>query len=433
MKKTHLSLCILALITALIATPQVAAEGVTLTLLSHYTSGHPHGQALQQYIAEYEALNPGIEIEHVFTTVDEFLDRLMVSAAADSAPDIMHIAGYMLGELAEAGIIAPLPPHVLGEITPAYLPGALDLATYRGKLWGYPTEFMPRALVYNQVLFNLSGLSSEPPKTWEDLSTYAAKLTRAGSDGTIHVAGFGVPLARSGQHPFGTLFSLARPLGGRFLSDDGRHAAFNSPAVDETLEFLYDLVSRGRAIAADWIVLDMRASELAMTVAPGPYWKTEFQSEGESFYAGIKTALIPVPQAELDPAAASYGWLYAVSSKAANPSEAYRFLTWLNTKELEDGRTRMGNILAHLGSLPVTVADFETQDTVRDPFMQGFVEAASRGYTFADPTASNTPQMYRIIDTMLRNVVQGVEPPASALVKAEHEVQVLLDETFRDR
>ena len=127
---------------------------VTLTLLTHYNVGNPHGAALAEYIAEYEQLNPHVKIDYQFITNDMILERLMVGAAAGTIPDMAHIAGYMLGDLAEAGVIAPMPDGVMEQIGDAYVPGALQLTEYAGRHWGYPTEYMPRALVYNQNLFD---------------------------------------------------------------------------------------------------------------------------------------------------------------------------------------------------------------------------------------------------------------------------------------
>src|SRR5690606_10952875 len=89
-----------------------AQAPVTLTLLTHYNVGNPHGAALAEYIAEYEQLNPHVKIDYQFITNDMILERLMVGAAAGTIPDMAHIAGYMLGDLAEAGVIAPMPDGV---------------------------------------------------------------------------------------------------------------------------------------------------------------------------------------------------------------------------------------------------------------------------------------------------------------------------------
>lgn len=408
-----------------------AAAAQTITLLTHYYAAYPHGRALEEYIAEYEALNPGVNIELQFATNDVLLDRILLGAASGTMPDIVHIAGYMLGDLAEAGALAPLPDAVLERISDDYVPGALALTEYRGRHWGYPTEYMPRALVFNRRLFEAAGLPAEGPETWADLRDFSAKLTERNPDGSFKVAGFGVGLSSAGQMGFGMLFSLAYPGGARFLTEDGLRPAFNTPIVAEALGLLRELVSGGYAVAREWLVVDMRSGSVAMMVAPGPYWKTEFMNVGPEFYAGMATSPVPVPEPGQTPAAAAYGWLFAVTEKPNNRDAVYAFLDWLNTEAMPDGRTRMGNVLAHLGSIPVTYTDLRFQDTVADPFMDGFVQAVANGWTFADPVAPGALDMYRAIEGAIRTAVLGLDSELNALIEAERRVQALLDAAYR--
>lgn len=407
-----------------------ASEPVTIQLMSHYQAAHPHGLALQEYIAEYEALNPHITIEYMFVTNDVILDRTIVAAATDTLPDIVHIGGHMLAEMAEAGVIMPLSEEIVSDLSEAYLPGAMELTAYDGQYWGYLTEYMPRALLYNRNLFEAAGLVDETPQTWSDMRQAAAKLTETNQDGSFKVAGFGVGLSQAGQLGYGMLFSLAHPLGGRFVEADGRTLAFNSPEMAETLDYLRDLVTTGYANSKEWLIVDMKASAVGMMVAAGPYWKTEFAGLGPTFYEGMASGPVPVPEAGMTPAASAYGWMYAVTPTTEHPDEVYAFLNWLNTEVMEDGRTRMGNVLAHLGSIPVTSDDLRNQETIRDRFMSGFVAAVANNWTFPDPIVPNTSKVYRVLETALRESVHGVDSPTNALTHAEREIQVLLDEVY---
>lgn len=416
-----------------LAYPLVAlAEPIQLQLLTNHGPSHKHGQLLAQYVAEYEQQHPGVSIEILVTQPGAMLDRLLVGAAAGTIPDMMHIAGYMLGELAQARIIAPLPDDVITQLSASYLPGALQTTEFEGLLWGYPTEYMPRALVYNQNLFDTVGLPEKAPETWADLREYSIKLTQLFPDGSHDKVGFGLSYSGAGQDGFGMLYSLAYPLGARLLSTDKRTTTVNSPALMETLSFLRELVQGGNALAREWLILDMRAADLAMMVAAGPYWKIEFSAVGREFYEGMRTGPVPVPQQGMTPAAAAYGWLFTVSDTTEHASEAHRFLNWLNTLPLPDGTTRMGNALAHLGSIPVTVDDLRNQETVRDPFMEGFVLAAANGWTFPDPVTPNTPAILRALETAMRAATQGTQSPVNALLQAEREIQSILDNAYRD-
>jgi ABC-type glycerol-3-phosphate transport system substrate-binding protein len=243
----------MAIVALMVASPVLAAKKITV--MSHYSPGFPHGQSLSRYVDEYEALGLGLELEYNFVVVDGFMDKLAVMSASGSAPDAVHIAGYMLGELAENRIIEPVPTDIAGIIRKSFLPGAIDLVRYGGKLWGYPTEYMPRAMAYNNTLFAQAGLADESPATWDDLGAYGRKLTKADADGVITQTGFAITAATGSQVSWGQLFSFAYPLGGRFLSEDGRRVAFNSEPVRKTLDFFQDLVTAGAGAVRSWPIV----------------------------------------------------------------------------------------------------------------------------------------------------------------------------------
>lgn len=406
------------------------AEDIHLTLLTHYSTAHPHGRALEEYAAEYERLNPGVTIDIQFITNDMMLDRLVVGAATDTLPDIAHVAGYMLADLAVSQVIAPLPPEIVEHISDAYLPGVVDLLAYDGMVWGYPTEYMPRAILYNRNLFSDVGLPDRAPETWAELREFAMRLTDRNPDGSFKVSGFGIGFSSGGHQEHGFLFSLSHPLGGRLFSGDGREVVLASQQNAEALAFLRELVDAGYAEAREWHVLGMRAGTMAMTVAPGPYWRTEFLNEGPSVYASMGTGLLPVPEVGMNPAATGGGWLFVVSSQTPHADEVYKFLNWLNLEPTEAGTTRMGNVLAHLGSIPVTPEDLQNQETVRDPFMAGFVQAVAGGYTVEEILAPGAPQIYAQIGTAVRSVVAGGDSPLNALSQAQEHIQAILDRVY---
>src|SRR5690606_13072544 len=118
-----------------------------------------------------------------------------------------------------------------------------------------------------------------------------------------------------------------------------------------------------------------------------------FLARGREFYESMGSSLVPVPEAGMTPAAGAGGWLFSVMATSKHKEIAYDFLTWLNTEALPDGTTRMGNALAHIASIPVTYDDLMNQETMRDPFMAGFVAAVANGYTFPDPVVPGVPDM----------------------------------------
>lgn len=420
---------IVAACVAVLLVATTACDASKITVMSHYSPGFPHGQSLQRYVEEYQETGLGVKTEYNFVVVDGFMDKLAVMSAAGSAPDVVHIAGYMLGELAENRIIETLPTDIEKVVQKSFLPGAIDLVRHNGKLWGYPTEYMPRAMAYNSVLLSQAGLPDKSPGTWDELGTFGRKLTKVDADGVTTQTGFAIVAATGAQVSWGQLFSFASPLGGRFLSDDGKRVAFNSEPVCKTLDYFQDLVTSGAAQVRSWPIVPVKEQRVAITMASGPYWRTELLA-AEDIYDQMRSGPIPVPQAGMTPAHSAYGWLWAVTSNSPSKKEAYDFLTWLNTR-VQDGQTRMGRVLSHLGSIPVTSVDLRGQKILEEPFMQGFVEAVAQNRTFAEPVAPRILEMMTIMEKETRQALLGRESSVNALTKAEQAIQVILNEVWR--
>ena len=100
--KLYMRFLAVVVLVSVLSVPGLAEE-VRLTLLTHYSTAHPHGRALEEYAAEYERLNPGVKIEIQFITNDMMLNRLVVGAASDTLPDMAHVAGYMLADSPRQG------------------------------------------------------------------------------------------------------------------------------------------------------------------------------------------------------------------------------------------------------------------------------------------------------------------------------------------
>ncbi|MGE5481678.1 MAG: ABC transporter substrate-binding protein, partial [Bacteroidota bacterium] len=135
-----------------------ATKKTTLTFMTHYNLGLQFGKVLDEAIKEYETLHPDIDIEVQFTEASTLLTKLLVAQTAGVAPDIVNLAGYMLGDLSEAGVLREVPETVRQAMEKAYLPGLSVFATYKGKVYGFPTEFMTRAMVANIRMLDAAGL-----------------------------------------------------------------------------------------------------------------------------------------------------------------------------------------------------------------------------------------------------------------------------------
>src|SRR3954469_23476896 len=138
-------------------------------------------------------------------------------AAKDSSVDIVGMDVIWTAEFAEAGWIKEWSPENAQKVTAGDLPGPLETAKYKGKLYAAPFTSN------TQILFYRKDRVQTPPKTWDELIQQAGKI---GPDkGKIQVQGAryeGLTVW------FNTLVASA---GGSILTNNGTDIQLGPPAV----------------------------------------------------------------------------------------------------------------------------------------------------------------------------------------------------------
>jgi len=96
-------------------------------------------------------------------------------AAKDSSIDIMSLDPPFIPELAEPGFLAPMPSDVADTVSKDVVKGALDGATWKGKLVTVPFWANTQLLWYRKSVAEKAGLDpSKNPVTWKQLMDAAA-------------------------------------------------------------------------------------------------------------------------------------------------------------------------------------------------------------------------------------------------------------------
>jgi multiple sugar transport system substrate-binding protein len=137
-------------------------------------------------------------------------------AAKDSSVDIVGMDVIWTAEFAQAGWIEPWSAQNAQKVTQGDLPGPLQTAKYKGKLYAAPYTSN------TQILFYRKDLVKTPPKTWDEMITQAEKL--GPSKGKIQVQG--------ARYEGLTVWfnSLVASGGGQIVTNNGNTVALGPPA-----------------------------------------------------------------------------------------------------------------------------------------------------------------------------------------------------------
>ncbi|HEX6972528.1 MAG TPA: extracellular solute-binding protein [Limnochordia bacterium] len=413
-------------VAALVLWALPAAAAVRLTLMGAYPKGGADaaGTILEEYVQEYQRLHPDVEIVRVprTGTDQEAMEKIYVSIAAGVPPDVVFIPQVFLTDYVARGVVQPVPRVYRSRIAAAYLPGALQLATYQGELYGFPTESQPQALAYNAAVFSQAGLPDAPPATWEELRTLARKLTRRQADGELVRAGYGILTYATPISAY--VLSYSRAHGDLPIQPDLRRVNFSGAGSVAAVEFLRILYREDQTA-----VLEMEGfteNRLGMFFAHGPWQAAGFRSVGEAFYEGLRSA-VPPRGSTGTPQTTFYGYLWAVTPYTREIEAAYRFLFWLCTEVTEKGTTRMGDVLEALGSIPNTSADASNQPSMKEPFMQGFLQGVVTGAAKPIPAIPAWLESFGELTRRVNEVLEGKMPARQAMSEVDRFIQAKLD------
>lgn len=416
---------VLAGILLVLAAGVGSAEPVELSFAAHWSSG-PQYDLLQKYIEEYNAMQSDVKVQYIQSEgfAQAVNEQFLLASSTGLAPDIVHVPSRSLVQYGSLlGLLVPPPPALVDVLQDKFLPGALALTTVRGVLYGPATENQMHGMALNGVVFDNAGVATDPPTSWSELAAVARRLRRVSADGQVEVAGIEMVAAR-------TILSMAWSNGAKILNEANTEFTLTSDAWHETIQYLADLVKTDAAIIGSGSEFDHEKAGIKLGAAPwmrGGY----INRSGEASYARLVSAPLPAGKTG-EPASEQWGYALTVSSSSKHPDKAWKFIEWLTTKETERGTTRMGDVMAALGSIPNTYIDLENQPARNEQYLAGFGNIVADGYT---RTLNSAPP----IGADIRNTISEQVLPAlnsemsvqNALIEAQRVLQASLDEYIR--
>ena len=220
---------------------QGEAEEAQITLWSGYPD-------LQEYyegvVADFQEEYPNIQIEVQTFALSDLNQKLGVAIPSKTAADVIELISVHSFPYAEKFFVE-VPQDVQAEIMKGINKEYLHDVTYDGKMLGVPFCFYSEVLYYNKDHFAEAGLRAAPD-TMQQLTDYAAKLTKYDSQGNVTRSGISLRFA---GHPAGTcekFWALGLlPEGGDILEAGGGgkyHNGFNNDAGYKALKLYIDLL-----------------------------------------------------------------------------------------------------------------------------------------------------------------------------------------------
>jgi multiple sugar transport system substrate-binding protein len=387
------------------------------------------------------ALGDQVDVKLIQGDLD--IQQFLTSVAAGDPPEIVYADRSQIGTFASRGAILPLDDCIDGEgiDTAAFREPALDQVTFEDHVYGIPEFNVVQVVQANRRLLKQAGLGIDDVNgsSWEAVQAANKKLsvTRGGK---LRVIGFDSKLPE-----FLPLWVAAN--GGQMISDDGRTATLDDPAVVEALKWavgIYDAqggFSKVKAFrdSTDFFGEGNQFATDTLGAMPMEQWYINVLNDVSP---DVDMAFDAVRTREGDPIAFASGSAWAIPKGSANPAAACRFAktmtetdSWVKAAQARaDARAEEGGVFT--GVLTGNAdADEQIQQMIQkadDPTWNDAIDATyeANDHTFSLPANPAGDEFKSAWQDGVNRVLNGQQSPEEAMAQAQKEAQQALDDAW---
>jgi multiple sugar transport system substrate-binding protein len=180
--------------------------------------------------------NATVKIDHRQMNGNDFYEQIVPTLRGEGAPDVVHVGGDRLGELADADLIIPLDEYLnQWQDWRYYSPTVRDGVTYDGQIWAVPYGLDTRFLYFRRDIFEQAGLPADwQPRNVADILTTGARIRSMRPD-VLPYALYAGPTGGTGtaNHAF---LPLLHSYGGA-LKDARGNWIGDSPAIRKAFAY----------------------------------------------------------------------------------------------------------------------------------------------------------------------------------------------------
>ena len=287
--------------------------------------------------------NPGAQVKIDLQKIagGEFYTKLLLALDAGDAPDVIHVGGDRIGELAAAGYIEPLDAYVAEWPDWEQYPQAIkDCVTYDGKIWAIPYGLDTRFLYYRKDVFGKAGLPADWQPANVDAILEAAKAVKGQAQGVIPYSLYAGQAGDSGTASHGFV-PLLIAYGGSLQDEAGKWIG-SGPAITKALAY-YERAWRTDQLVPQEVLTTTKPwtsmreklgkGELALLFEGGWVYGGWATADPEGTKQNVGYLLHPTETAGPSFTIGGPGTCWYISAKSESKELAWEFIKSFNTAE----------------------------------------------------------------------------------------------------
>lgn len=179
----------------------------------------------------FQEANPGVELEIITGGWGDFDATVAGWITTGSGPDIVYLGSEYAATYGD--LLKDVSMYFSEEDLAAFLPTALETATFDGALRGMPLLMSPRPIFYRTDLF---AEGSEIPTTFEEALAFVTANSLVEENAMVQMGFMDIGAGLFDAQEF---IAYIWSAGGELYYEDGT-SAFDSEAVAEALQYMYD-------------------------------------------------------------------------------------------------------------------------------------------------------------------------------------------------
>lgn len=299
-------------------TSSADTEGKTVISFWHYMSTDKEGKFVQEAVDEFNESQDEIYVETQYLPREELMKQYTIGVVSGELPDVGMVDNPDHNSYAAMGVFEDITDLYEESGDTNFLEGSIASCYYDGKLYGLPWGNNCLGLFYNEQLLQEAGV--EVPTTWSELEAAYEKLTK---DGTY---GLAISAINNEEGTFQFMPWL--------LSAGGSVDDLSSDASKEAMTYLKGLIDKGYVSSecVNWTQADAEkqfASGKAAMMINGPWQFSGLEEDAPD----LTYSVAQVPKADNGDYASCLGGENIGICTGANKEAAWKFVSWITSKE----------------------------------------------------------------------------------------------------
>ncbi|MBU3731565.1 MAG: ABC transporter substrate-binding protein [Beijerinckiaceae bacterium] len=408
-----------------IGNPALAQSASEISFFYPVAVGGPITKLIDGFAEGFQKDNPSLTVKPIYAgSYQDTIVKALTAHKSGTPPVTSVLLSTDMFTLIDEEAIVPFDDFIKTDDDKAWLksfyPAFMENSQTGGKTWGIPFQRSTIVLYWNKEAFKEAGLDPEkPPQTWDEMTTFAQKLTKRDASGNVTQWGVQIP---SSGFPYWLFQGLTTPAGAVLMNPAGTEVYFDKPEVTTALQYWIDLATKYKVHPpgiVEWGTTpkDFFERKVAMM------WTTTGNltnvRSNAKFPFGV--AMLPAQKRRGSPTGGGNFYIFK-KAKRTEQEAAFKFIKWITTAEraaqwgIDTGYVAVRPDSWDTPAMKKYVAEFPQAAVARDQLPVSVAEFSTH----------DNQRVTKALNDGLQAALTGTKPAATAMKDAQTEATRIL-------